>query len=299
MPNDNSLPVSFGKVSTAFSGEQFVNNELSAGISTGYGIISYRGKVWRTKYRGEEINIMRPDGDGPEASLRVVVVKAAGNKSKIWYENGYVEGSSAAPDCWSSNGMTPDMSATKKQSPACASCKQNAVGSKVNASGKPGRACADSKRLAIVPFDDIENETYGGPMLLRVPGGSLTDLATFSTTMHKNGYPYQSYGLKISFDVNEAYPKFVYSAIRPLTNEEAQKIIALQDDPRINSILAESGDLAPAKASAPVAALFEEPVAPKIEAPKPAAKAPAPKVEAAKEPATDSSSFDDALDKLL
>jgi hypothetical protein len=295
MPNDISIPASFGKASTAFSGEQFVNNELSAGISTGYGIISYRGKVWRTKYRGEEINIMRPDGDGPEASLRVVVVKAAGNKSKIWYENGYVEGSSAAPDCWSSNGMTPDLSATKKQSSACASCKQNAVGSKINASGKPGRACADSKRLAIVPFDDIENETYGGPMLLRVPGGSLTDLATFSTKMHKNGYPYQSYGLKISFDVNEAYPKFVYSAIRPLTNEEAQKIIALQDDPRINSILAESADLAPTKAAAPAEQLFEEKAAPKIEAPKAAAKPPAPKAE----PAADSSSFDDALDKLL
>ena len=298
MPNDISIPASFGKASTAFSGEQFVNNELSAGISTGYGIISYRGKVWRTKYRGEETNIMRPDGDGPEASLRVVIVKAAGNKSKIWYENGYVEGSSAAPDCWSSNGMTPDVAATKKQSSACASCKQNAVGSKVNASGKPGRACADSKRLAIVPFDDIENETYGGPMLLRVPGGSLTDLASFSTKMHKNGYPYQSYGLKISFDVNEAYPKFVYSAIRPLTNEEAAKIIALQDDPRINSILAESADLSPPKAAAPAEQLFEEKVAPKIEPPKPAAKAAAPKAEVVQEAAT-SSSFDDALDKLL
>jgi len=311
-----TIPSKFGAVSTVFANAA-INNDLSAGVVSGFGIISYRGKVWRTKYRGEERDLMREDGDGPRASIEVVIVKATGHLSKIFYENGYVEGSTAAPDCWSSNGVTPDSNAPKKQHSACATCKQNAFGARITPSGKAGKACSDSKRLAIVPLEDLDNEVYGGPMLLRVPAASLGDLATFGTKMQALGYPYQSIGVRISFDTKEAYPKFVFSAIRPLTDEEAAKVVAYQTDPRVARVLSEASDYqagtAPEAAPA-LDAVFEQPPAAKAapapvphdpvtgevtEAPKAAAKKPAAKKpEPVKEEAAPSS-FEDELDAAL
>lgn len=313
-----TIPSKFGAVSTVFA-KNAVSNDLAAGVVSGFGIISYRGKVWRTKYRGEERDLMREDGDGPRSSIEVVIVKSSTNLAKIFYENGYVEGSTAQPDCWSSNGVTPDAAAPKKQSASCALCKQNAFGSRTTASGKAGKACSDSKRLAIVPLEDLDNEIYGGPMLLRVPAASLGDLATFGTKMDALGYPYQSIGVRISFDTKEAYPKFVFAAIRPLTDEEALKVVAYQTDPRVARVLNESSDYAapaPVAEAASIESVFEQPpVVAKpvvvahdpdtgeVEAPKPAAKkaatkAPKPASAPTAEPAAPSS-FDDELDAAL
>lgn len=312
-----TIPNKFGAVSTVFANAN-LGNDLAAGVVSGFGIISYRGKVWRTKYRGEERDLMREDGDGPRASIEVVIVKSTAHLSKIFYENGYVEGSTAAPDCWSSNGVTPDANAPKKQHSACATCKQNAFGSRITPSGKAGKACSDSKRLAIVPLEDLDNEVYGGPMLLRVPAASLGDLATFGTKMQALGYPYNSIGVRISFDTKEAYPKFVFSAIRPLTDEEAQKVLAYQNDPRIARLLNESSDYsAPAEEAPALDAVFEQPPAPKAApapvphdpvtgevteapkaAPKKAAPKAAPKPAPAPEPAAPAS-FEDELDAAL
>jgi hypothetical protein len=317
-----TIPSKFGAVSSVFR-QANIENDLAAGVVSGFGIISYRGKVWRTKYRGEERDLMREDGDGPRASIEVVILKGTSHLSKIYYENGYVEGSTAQPDCWSSNGVTPDAAATKKQHSACATCKQNAFGSRITPAGKQGKACSDSKRLAIVPLEDLDNEVYGGPMLLRVPAASLGDLATFGTKMQALGYPYNSIGVRISFDTKEAYPKFVFSAIRPLTDEEAQKVLGYQTDPRVSRILNESSDYANAPAEAPAQAfeqVFEQPPAPKAApapaphdpvtgevteapapktAPKKAAAKPAPKPEPAPVQAAVPHSFDDELDAAL
>ena len=176
------VPQNFGQVSQRFAAQP-VENDLSAGVQAGFGIIGYRGKVWSTRYRGEEKQLMRPDGDGPRNSIEVVIVKASGHVSKIWYKDGFVEGSSAAPDCYSTNGVTPDVGSKNKQHTACASCPMNQWGSRITPAGKQGKACSDSKRLAVVPSDNIGNEILGGPMLLRVPAASLRDLAGFGEKM--------------------------------------------------------------------------------------------------------------------
>lgn len=310
-----TIPPKFGAVSSVFR-QATIENDLAAGVVSGFGIISYRGKVWRTKYRGEERDLMREDGDGPRASIEVVILKASPHLAKIFYENGYVEGSTAQPDCWSSNGVTPDANAPKKQHSACATCKQNAFGARITPSGKPGKACSDSKRLAIVPLEDLDNEVYGGPMLLRVPAASLGDLASFGTKMQALGYPYNSIGVRIAFDTKEAYPKFVFSAIRPLTDEEAQKVIAYQNDPRMARVLNESSDYAQAAPAEPVQAVeqvFEQPpvkaaapahdpVTGEVTEPKPAAKKAAPKAKPAPEPVEEPAAptaFDAELDAAL
>lgn len=252
MANDVTVPQNFGPISSVFQGHQGVNDELGQGVASSYGIVGYKGKVWSIRYQGEEQVLMRDDGDGPRNSIEVVLVKASPAISKIFYERGYVEGSSEAPDCWSSNGQVPDPGAQKKQSPTCATCPKNAWGSRVTEAGKQGKACSDSRRVAVVPTGDIDNELFGGPMLLRIPAASLKDLKAYGDKMNSYQYPYYAVATRVAFDPQEAYPKFVFSAVRPLNDEEAKKVLAMRSDEKVAAVLAENV-VAEAPAAAPAA----------------------------------------------
>lgn len=310
------VPVNFGPVSNRFAGQK-VENDLAAGVSSGFGVISFRGKVWRIKYRGEERDLMRPDGDGPAHSIEVVIVRASTIVSKIFYREGYKEGSTESPDCFSTNGQTPDPSSKHKQANTCAACPMNAWGSRITPAGKQGKACSDSKRVVVVPLNDIANEVFGGPMLLRVPAASLQDAASYATTLGQLGYPIEAVGTRIAFDTKEAYPKLLFSAIRPLKDEEADKVLALREDIRVARILAEGSEhvaAAPALPAPTPQSVFEQPPhdpeTGEIKAPAPepqkreykkkvAAPAPAPVAPPVEETAPSGTSFDDELDAQL
>lgn len=169
MGTEVSLPKGFGAVSSVFGGANTANDELGQGVASSYGVMGYKGKVWSTRYQGVETKLMREDGDGAKGSIEVVLVKASPAVSKIFYKGGYVEGSTAAPDCWSADGVKPDGSVQAKVHASCADCPMNAWGSRITEAGKNGKACADSRRVAVVPLADIDNELFGGPMLLRIP----------------------------------------------------------------------------------------------------------------------------------
>jgi hypothetical protein len=282
MSNEVLVPNNFGPLAGAFA-TQPVADDLSAGVQGGFGLIGYKGKVWSLRYRGDELKLMREDEPGaPRNSIELVVLKASAHIAKIYYEHGYVEGSTAAPDCFSTNGVTPDAGASKRQAASCAACPKNAWGSRITPGGKQGKACSDSKRLAVVPLADLRNEAFGGPLLLRVPAASLQDLAGFGQKMRSLGYPYYSIGVRVAFDAQEAYPKFKFSAIRPLTEQEAQTVIELQNDPLVARILSEGAEHAPgtSPAQAALPSPFEQPPAaapapaPQVVAPQPVAPAP-------------------------
>ncbi len=260
MSTEIALPSSFGQAASVFQGMTVKNDDLSAGVAASYGIIGFKGKVWSNRYGGEEKVLMREDGDGPRNSIDVVLVKGAPAISKIFYKGGYVDGANAPPDCWSGNGITPDASVVAKVNPTCADCPMNAWGSRVSEAGKPGRACSDSRRLAVVPVGDMKNELFNGPMLLRIPAASLKDLKGYSDLLSSHQFPYFAVATKISFDVNEAYPKFVFQAIRPLTAEEGAMVLELQNDPRTKAVLNETA--ATVGAGAPVAQAAEVPKSP-------------------------------------
>lgn len=234
-----TLPKGFGPPPKVFANQPVNNDELGQGVASSYGVIGYRGKVWSTKYQGKETPLMRDDGDGPRGSIEVVLVKAAGAVSKIFYANGYQDGANQAPDCWSADGVKPDASVAKKQCATCANCPMNAWGSRVTDAGKPGKACSDSRRLAVVPVNDIANESFGGPMLLRVPAASLKDLKGYGELLNGYGYPYYAVATRISFDPKEAFPKFVFGAIRPLTEDEAMHVAEMRNDKRVSTVVSE------------------------------------------------------------
>ena len=307
------VPTNFGPISGRFSNTP-KEDDLSAGVQTGFGIVGYKGKVWSTRYRGSEDVMMREDGDGPRNSIEVVILKASSHVSKIWYQNGYIEGSTAAPDCFSTNGVVPDPGSKTKQSNTCATCPMNAWGSRITPAGKQGKACSDSKRLAVVPLHNIPNEGLGGPMLLRVPAASLRDLAGYGEKMQALGYPYYSIGTRVSFDAAEAYPKFVFGAIRPLSDAEADKVLEMRDSPAVARILAEGSEYVNQPAALPASeSVFEQPPAAAAAPPKQAtpaattapaqvqqvASAPVPVVQAAPEATSTGSSFEEDLDAKL
>lgn len=240
------IPEGFGSkgVSPVFQNIP-ASNDLAEGIRGGFGIVGFKGKTWSIKYQGNETILMRDDKNdpGPRSSIEVVIVKSSKSISKIYYVNGYVDGSTAPPDCWSTNGVNPDPASPKKQSNTCAGCPQNAWGSKVTEAGKQTKACGDSKRIAVTPLNDLRNEVMGGPLLLRIPAATLKDLKLYGDTLQSYGYPYFAVATRISFDVNEAYPKFIFGPLRPLTDDEARIIVELQDSPQVTTMLNESVDI--------------------------------------------------------
>lgn len=282
-----------GPISNRFAPQpgQELANDLAGGITGGYGLIGFRGKVWSIRHKGVEQQLMRDDGDGPRGSIDVVILKANPHLSKNWYENGFVEGSNAPPDCSSANGVYPDQGVPKKQSNVCLTCPKNAWGSATGGSGK-GKACGDHRRMAVVPVADIKNELFGGPLLLRCPAASLQDLAAFSQKLAQLGYPYYAVAVKIGFDPAESFPKFTFSAIRPLTDAEADMVIEHQRGDAVGRVIADAVDPAAAAAAQiaaptpapdpsvaalpPRAAVAPTPAAPPPVQPAPAPAAPAP-----------------------
>ena len=233
------------------------SGDLSAGIGASFGVVTYRGKVWRVKYAGEEQIVMHPTEPGMAMPfLDVVIVKAAPVISKIFYQRGYTEGSNEAPDCFSVDGISPDPGATNPQAPKCATCPHNAWGSRVTDSGKRGKACGDNKRLAIVPESDIKNERYGGPLMLRVPAASLQDLASYNTALQRAGGRYYGAVTRIQFDVNDAYPHLLFTPKRWLSDEECQTVLEHQNSDVTARILNAPVEGARAEVEAPAAPMM-------------------------------------------
>ncbi len=238
-----------------FHGSTVAAGVLNEGISASFPILTIRGKVFRIKYRGEEAPlVIAPTVPGgqptPRPNIDVIIVHASPSIAKIWYDGQYAEGDNEAPDCFSVNGVNPDPASPRKQSELCATCPRNVWGSKTLPSGKAGKECQDSKRLVVVPADDIANEMFGGPMLLRVPPASLQDMGKYNSDLQQFGHAFYTVRTQLGFDMTTAYPKLTWNAVRALDANEAQQVIALQTDPRVKRILSEAVDQARAEVPA-------------------------------------------------
>ncbi len=239
---------------------------LGANIGSSFAVMGFKGKVWSIKKSGDVTPLMRSDGSGPMSHIDVVIVQAAAPISKIFYQGGYKEGDSAPPDCWSVNGVTPDAAASKKQSTTCAGCPKNAWGSRTTEAGKPGKACADSKRLAIVPApsevspgvyapaSNMRNEVFGGAMLLRIPAASLQGMKMYEDELRAAGFPFFGVVTRLKFDHQQSYPHILFEPVRGLTEEETDVMLEMQNDPQTERILNTAVDVVTAEAPVDVTA---------------------------------------------
>jgi hypothetical protein len=212
------------------------NSDLAAGVSAGYPIISYKGKVWHVVEAGERTLVTVGEGrnaNDPAASLEAVIVRANPALNKVYYPDGYEEGSTERPLCHSDDGILPAADAQEKQAAACGACPHNEWGSKISDNGSRGKACADSRRMAVAAVDDLEN-----PMLLRCPAASLKTLLAYGSQLEKRGWPYQALVTRIGFDASLAYPALTFTPERWLEPDELEQVMAMQEDDLVLSITA-------------------------------------------------------------
>ncbi len=225
------------------------NSALTSHVGNGgFPVLSIKGKVF-TLVKQDERKIITRELDGeqvPAAALEVVIVAANPNLSKVWYKGGYEDGSNGKPDCFSNDGIKPDDSVETPQAKKCATCAKNVWGSGSNGKGK---ACGDSRRVAISSPDQI-NE----PMLLRVPAASLKPLAEYGKKLDNRGASFDGVVTKIKFDMEEATPKLVFVPVGFLdvnqlaavdeaaASDKVQQIIGLQSAPEHDAPVAPAVD---------------------------------------------------------
>lgn len=148
------------------------------------------------------------DAEGNETilglkSFEFLVVAGNPSTSKIFYKSGYNPESPSAPDCYSDNGLFPDIRVVRPEHSDCSNCMNNVWGSaKSNLSGKDIKACGDYKKLAVIPFDAENNEL--GVHMLRLSPASNPKWAEYLKELAKTKIT-SELGLTPQFVVNRAY----------------------------------------------------------------------------------------------
>ena len=237
-----------------------LGEELSENIGGTFAVLSMKGKVFGVKYGGDTKQLLVEYQGSQYAApcIDVVLVKGNPNLSKTYYKDGYVEGSNESPDCWSEDGHTP-----LAPTPICTSCDvcpMNQFGSRLNAAtGSKGKACSDTRKVAFLFANDLAGAEYKGPILARITASNLKDLAEYQKELSRQGIPYQAVVTRITFDTDEAFPKFVFKAIRMVTDDEAKVIVNWVKDARTEEVLKSGQASAPATQALP-AAVIQQPV---------------------------------------
>jgi hypothetical protein len=236
---------------------------LAGGIGSGESVprISIKGSRFRIVEGGTETVL-------DTTTLDVVVVGANPRLSKTWYAKAWTpESEPSNPDCFSLDGVSPDTQATEPQNDLCASCPQNAWGSKVTPQGKQIKACSDQKRLAVVAADDPTGPVY----LLQVTPAALQGLGKYQKELSLRGIPAEIVRTRVSFDTDASFPKLKFDFggfLDEATQQEVDKLFGTEEVRQI------TGELRTAAV----------PAVPKINAPQQVAPKPAP-VAAQPEPA--------------
>lgn len=199
-----------------------LNRQASQGtLGKSVNRISLKQSRFRLIKGGEEVHVMS------ESQMDVIMVLVNPHLTKTYFKEAYKPGQDAeSPDCYSEDGVRPAADAKHKQHSNCAECPMNQWGSKINPqTGKDGKACADSKRIAIVPASDPSAEPYQLP----VPADSMKELGAYLAKLSAANppVPYNAVVTRVAFDTTADYPRLLFTAPRYLTEGEYDTV-----DPR-------------------------------------------------------------------
>lgn len=180
----------------------------------GYPRISIKGSRFRIVEDGNETVL-------DTTALDLVIVGANPRLSKTWYAKQWTPDSEpSAPDCFSLDGVSPHGDSTAPQNDLCASCPQNAWGSKVTPQGQQIKACADQKRLAVVAADDPDGPIY----LLQVTPAALKGLNAYQKELSMRGIAPEIVRTRVTFDTDASFPKLKFG-FGGFIDEETQTIV--------------------------------------------------------------------------
>ena len=222
------------------------------------------GRDFTRVVNGEEI------GAAVDQQLDVIIVDWLLEPSRKFYAGAYDKNAKGAlPDCWSNEGIVPEVGAKNPQSKSCMECRNNVKGSGTNGTGK---LCRYERRIAVLVVGDPTGDVYQ----MAIPGASL-----FNETDGNGIYSFENY-VKKFLKVNREAPDTVvtriiydrkaetfrvgFKGIRHLTPVESGLVDAAQDDPATdNYIRLTVGAVDRPKAiaaAAPVAAIAPPPAEP-------------------------------------
>lgn len=220
-----------------------LSTAITGGISNGvnYPRISIKGSRFRIVEDGVEQVL-------DTITLPCVIVGANPRLSKTWYAQAWSadQDQNSAPDCYSLDGVRPASDVASPQNDLCASCPQNAWGSKVTQQGSKVKACADQKRLAIISTDDPTGPIY----LLQVTPAALKGLGQYHKELSMRGIVPDIVKTVIGFDTSASFPKLKFS-FGGFLDEPTQGIVdELFNTERVKEITgeAELEEAAPASA---------------------------------------------------
>lgn len=204
---------------------------LTGGIGSGvsYPRISIKSSRFRI-VEGETETVL------DSTKLEVIIVGANPKLSKTWYAKKWSKDAEpGAPDCYSLNGETPEPDSTAVQNDLCATCPQNAWGSKVTDEGREVKACADTKRLAVVAADDPEGSIY----LLTVTPAALKGLNQYQKELSMRGIPPEIVKTVVGFDTDASFPKLTFSFGGYLDEETYNTIEGLFGSDKVKEVTGE------------------------------------------------------------
>ncbi|MCK4825152.1 hypothetical protein KA005_55905 [bacterium] len=127
------------------------------------------------------------------------------NRINAWWDQSYDEtGGGTPPDCFSMNGIEPDLNCNMPQAKRCAECEKNKFGS----DGR-GKACKNMKRVHIM----LEDEML--PHRLTLPPSNLKAIDMYISLLTSKGMPYQL--VVTNFKLKKAQNKdgIAFSEINP------------------------------------------------------------------------------------
>jgi len=164
-----------------------------------------------------------PDGSKVQTFTGVIIDM---NRTNAYWIKSYENGSTDLPDCFSLNGVTPDMSSQdiQSESGSCVDCPMNQFGS--CSSGGKGKACRNNKRVHVLVGGSMM------PMRLTSPPTSIKSIDLYVSLLTSQSIPYQlvetEFSLnQISDTVSEVILRKVGPASIVKTVEDAQKLKAL------------------------------------------------------------------------
>lgn len=267
----NIVPVNI-QVPAHLAGRVGVPSVLGAALTGG---LSSGNSFPKISIKASRFRIVEGDTETvlDSTNLDVVVVGANPRLSKTWYAKAWSKDAEpTAPDCFSLDGVGPDSEATDPQNDMCASCPQNAWGSKVTDSGQQIKACSDNKRLAVVAADDASGPVY----LLSVTPAALKGLNQYQKELSVRGIPPEIVKTRVSFDTDASFPKLKFTFGGFLDADVQETVDGLFGTEAVKEITGETP-------RTPVA--VPKVAAPARVAPKPAVRAAAPVEEPAPAPA--------------
>lgn len=251
---------------------------------------------------GEETPIL-PKELAEGEFLPLIILGAKRAFSKAYYASAYDPAAdAAAPDCWSDDAEKPDASVAKPVCTTCAACPMNAFGSGRNQNGQPtdGKACRDTKKLAVLYKGDVYE--------LSIPPSSLKPFAVYMKTLQGRmvspgnvitflGLDQTSETQKYTFKVGAFVPEAKIADLAELAQSMEVKTIT---QPSARPVAAKPA--APAPAPTPAPAKQEDPAPEEAEVAEEKAKPAKAKPAKAKSKDDDTTSgvpSDDELKNLL